>query len=1119
MRARIRSYPIMEEKCLDLKQRLPVARLKSMHAAFVFAGFHGWLYVRGAVNAARSTMSLEHNTDPLNPVVSEPTPTTARRSSLSREDNPNPWSAGVHLGSLHQIKIPKMLPLAKQLTPSSQSESENCQATGSGNEGVRTEYRWSISATESDELPDLRLRGSHKPMVAVGAQDLPRSMPWQRSDLSMETEATPAGRSAPWLGGAGSARRGGNSSGRWFRDMDQNFGNAGASKILHVAPTVVLDNRLLVPIEYESVSMPPPPGTTSSNDMMNTSTDTNTCKPVAETGKVEAGVSVPLVTANTHWEIVIRIRLPNTAWSEYCQVCSASRRLLNQSLLLNDDSGRALQVQAQVVRRELGTMWIHLSAFYWMVNTTSNPLEWQFVTRAMAGDVSPSGSPSRALYQHLRSATVPKVHVLMPGSHPLMIDSQEVSDMQPAPSKLTRSPGRGERRTGSSSNSDVGAPCVHLRFRLEGQGRPWSDPVLLEDLLLSGAKQIACEPLTLSCSVERAAAPFPGHVCVCTIGPHLLIRNALTIPLAVWQMPIPELRSSTTTPSARVLLLDNVPSGGAIHCYGRAPTGRLRIAVGSTAQEARLGESTAAIFVEDGSSELTLLQLPGTNQLISAEIAVLPGSATKLVRFGPYMGRSPYRIANKSMVSVAVRQWNDRNAPVLVVPNSVMDIVWTDPCEAPVVVVWHCGDDGPADSAVRIHMDNMESIGEMIPLATSRGSKTTSVGMQQNYVIARVRPEGFSHTMEISEPSDRWVKGAAATVSQESDELPQMTASISIRSLGLLSVEGAGEAQRELLFVYLNNAQCVVSSGKSSRDITLHVQGIQVDNLLPTTPFPVLAMVGMPKPFPHGATANTAMSLLLAQNLCASGAGTMFVRNCQIKVSPVRVFLERRILHHMQELAKAVSEWSAPIADSVGGTGNDVPICSTGMKQIGRHGKLAAGRLQHTAPCHLGLSTTTAMLAGGSMSGIQLAALEEQCFNTGGNFSVYIERANLAPVRLEITAKLGGGAELNCAQFDTPPANILRSLRTPSEIFKTVRKLYIGSWQAQYWELLGALVTGGLKKTAEQLAAIWAGQSHSRQRDSSGLTRVREPDGLTRVSSFESHASTASLRSTSSVLP
>jgi hypothetical protein len=82
--------------------------------------------------------------------------------------------------------------------------------------------------------------------------------------------------------------------------------------------------------------------------------------------------------------------------------------------------------------------------------------------------------------------------------------------------------------------------------------------------------------------------------------------------------------------------------------------------------------------------------------------------------------------------------------------------------------------------------------------------------------------------------------------------------------------------------------------------------------MLHNTPFPVLAVVGAPRG-PYGATAPNALVLSLSQNLAASGAGTVFLRNCQIKVSPVRVFLERRILRHCQDLSQAVAVWSAPL--------------------------------------------------------------------------------------------------------------------------------------------------------------------------------------------------------------
>ena len=48
---------------------------------------------------------------------------------------------------------------------------------------------------------------------------------------------------------------------------------------------------------------------------------------------------------------------------------------------------------------------------------------------------------------------------------------------------------------------------------------------------------------------------------------------------------------------------------------------------------------------------------------------------------------------------------------------------------------------------------------------------------------------------------------------------------------------------------------------------------------------------------------------------------------------------------------------------------------------------------------HMGLPATSAMLAGGPSSGATLAAIEQACFMLDGKLHVYIERANLAPVR------------------------------------------------------------------------------------------------------------------------
>jgi hypothetical protein len=88
------------------------------------------------------------------------------------------------------------------------------------------------------------------------------------------------------------------------------------------------------------------------------------------------------------------------------------------------------------------------------------------------------------------------------------------------------------------------------------------------------------------------------------------------------------------------------------------------------ARAAHAGECTAALAVEEGAAPLVLLRMPGTGKLVAAEVATLPGSATRLIRFGPFVGRSPYRVANRSSHPVAVRQWNDSAVPMLVRPAS-----------------------------------------------------------------------------------------------------------------------------------------------------------------------------------------------------------------------------------------------------------------------------------------------------------------------------------------------------------------------------------------------------------------------------------------------------------------
>jgi hypothetical protein len=232
--------------------------------------------------------------------------------------------------------------------------------------------------------------------------------------------------------------------------------------------------------------------------------------------------------------------------------------------------------------RELGTTWLHLWATYWLVNTTSIPLEWRCVSLGLSyKDGDRSAAPARR-----RMAPF-----LMPSAaRPQMLDSAEVAALE-ADTGGTGAYGHplGHTRLSRTASGGTGPPRLRLQLRVKGTGNMrWSEPLPLDELLVSGARLVSCSPVMLSCGVERASAPFPREVCVVTLGPHLLIRNALTVPFAVWQMPVRLPNALPDSPSTpRALLLEKVPSGGAIHCYGRAPAGLLRIAVGPSAPTVR----------------------------------------------------------------------------------------------------------------------------------------------------------------------------------------------------------------------------------------------------------------------------------------------------------------------------------------------------------------------------------------------------------------------------------------------------------------------------------------------------------------------------------------------------
>jgi hypothetical protein len=71
----------------------------------------------------------------------------------------------------------------------------------------------------------------------------------------------------------------------------------GLPCVLRVAPTMVLDNALLLPVQFEAVCMPPPPAALKSGSQV-PGGEMHPRKPVSELGTAAAGASVPLATAD-----------------------------------------------------------------------------------------------------------------------------------------------------------------------------------------------------------------------------------------------------------------------------------------------------------------------------------------------------------------------------------------------------------------------------------------------------------------------------------------------------------------------------------------------------------------------------------------------------------------------------------------------------------------------------------------------------------------------------------------------------------------------------------------------------------------------------------------------------
>ncbi|KAK3257863.1 hypothetical protein CYMTET_33065, partial [Cymbomonas tetramitiformis] len=167
----------------------------------------------------------------------------------------------------------------------------------------------------------------------------------------------------------------------------------GMPKVIQYAPTVVVDNMLLVGLEYELVGVPPPPDEMEMNVHVGR-------RPVNELGRVEARCSAPIAAADLQQELLLRVRLPNTEWSADTAVHSACGRKTAPLLELVTSEGRAISLRVSAQQRELGTLWISVWASYWIVNATTVSLEWQFMPRHYRGPpkmVGPSKQPTQRI--------------------------------------------------------------------------------------------------------------------------------------------------------------------------------------------------------------------------------------------------------------------------------------------------------------------------------------------------------------------------------------------------------------------------------------------------------------------------------------------------------------------------------------------------------------------------------------------------------------------------------------------------------------------------------------------------------------------------------------------------
>jgi hypothetical protein len=337
-------------------------------------GFNGWLRMRGTANTAATVAAAASSSSA---AASATTALTAATASMHLGDGDGTsdgagdvveptekmWSTGIHLSNLHQYtgKAPRMLTVSRRAP---------------GADDLSSKYRWAISVADSDEPPSLPLRDTETVMCPTSGRS--SRVPWELSvwdssrvgsvfDTSGLASSSGSGGTGATAGAAGGVtsrfRRvsssgsvssasgvggGGGSGGGLGTGRVTRQGAGGLPCVLRVAPTMVLDNALLLPVQFEAVCMPPPPAALKSGKQV-PGGEMHPRKPVSELGTAAAGASVPLATADVQSEIILRLRLPDTQWSDFTQVHSGCGQAgAAQSVIaLKDDLGRTLHVQVR----------------------------------------------------------------------------------------------------------------------------------------------------------------------------------------------------------------------------------------------------------------------------------------------------------------------------------------------------------------------------------------------------------------------------------------------------------------------------------------------------------------------------------------------------------------------------------------------------------------------------------------------------------------------------------------------------------------------------------------------------------------------------------------------------